>query len=163
MSVLAQIAIAGLILVLGAVGGVRWHAGQDAIRENAARELREADARQQRRFDDQAAGRHAAELATLNSKLGDARAQIASLPGRACLDAGTVRLLNDTGVPVGGRAPAGQPAGAAAATAAAGDDRLATDRDVSSAIATCRTRYAEVSGQLNQILDIEDRRHPRPP
>jgi hypothetical protein len=44
MSLLAQIVIAGLIFLAGVAGGIRWHAGQDAIaanlqREQAAKEL----------------------------------------------------------------------------------------------------------------------------
>lgn len=152
MSILAQIAIAFLIFAAGTATGIRWHVGQDAIAENAAREQRDAFARSQRRFNDDQAGRHAGELATLNTKLGDARAQLAKLSGRTCLDAGTVGVLNATGVQQPGAA-AGQPADAASAPAA-------SDRDVAEYIATCRTRYGEVSEQLNRILDIEDRRHP---
>jgi hypothetical protein len=158
VSILAQIVIAGLIFIAGAAGGVRWHAGQDAIAAQAAQEARETDARQQRHFNDGAAGKHAAQLATLNDKLGDARAQIARLSGRSCLDAGTVGVLNDTGLPGDNGAAAGKPAGAASAAAPGPDDRVATDVDVAGYIALCRTRYGEVESQLNQILDREDRR-----
>jgi len=169
MSILAQIVIAGLIFVAGTATGIRWHAGQDALQEIAARELRDSDARQQRMFHDRKAGLHAADLARLSNQLGDARAQISRLPGRSCLDADTVRLLNDTGNLDDSRAAAGEPASPPApAASAAGqpggaEASSASDIDVAGYIATCRTRYAEVAGQLNQILDIEDRRHPPAP
>lgn len=154
-----------LALLVGAGGAAwgtwqvqewRWTANTAAQRE-AEHQARESDARQQRRFSDQAAGAHARTVATLNTQLGDARAQIALLSDRQCLDAGTVRMLNNIGASgLGVRAPAGQPASAAGAIAGRG----ASERDTASHIALCRARYAEVSGQLNKILDIEERRRP---
>lgn len=144
----------------------RWGAADaDRMRaEQTAAAARESDARQQRRFADQGAARHAATLATLNNQLGDARAQIALLSDRQCLDAGTVRMLNGIGASgLGVRAPAANLAGAPPAPAApAVDDAssYATERDTADHIATCRASYAAVSDQLNQILDIEDKRHP---
>ncbi len=145
----------------------RWgaHEADRLQAEQTAREARESDARQQRRFADQAAARHAATLAQLNTQLGDARAHIARLSDRPCLSAGTVRMLNNIGAPtgLGVRAPAANPAGAPPAPAApAADDAssYATERDTADHIATCRASYAAVSDQLNQILDIEDKRHP---
>ena len=143
----------------------RWGAA-DAERlraEQLAQEARESDARQQRRFADLAAGRHAQQLATIHQQLGDARAQIALLSDRQCLDAGTVRMLNGIGASgLGVRAPAGEPAGAAAAAAATGPDDAAsgyaTVRDTAGHIALCRASYAAVSDQLNKILDIEEAR-----
>ncbi|WP_243021768.1 hypothetical protein [Simplicispira sedimenti] len=153
-----------LALLVGAGGAAwgtwqvqewRWTANTAAQRE-AEHQARESDARQQRRFADQAAGAHARTVATLNNRLGDARAQIALLSDRQCLDAGTVRMLNNIGASgLGVRAPAGQPAGAAAAAAGRG----ASERDTASHIALCRASYAAVSDQLNKILDIEDGRH----
>lgn len=131
--------------------------------EQTAAAARESDARQQRRFADQGAARHAATLATLNNQLGDARAHIARLSDRQCLAAGTVRMLNNIGAPtgLGVRAPAANPAGAPTAPATpAPDDGYSTERDTADHIATCRASYAAVSDQLNQILDIEDKRHP---
>lgn len=154
-----------LALLVGAGGAAwgtwqvqewRWTANTAAQRE-AEHQARESDARQQRRFADQAAGAHARTVATLNTKLGDARAQIALLSDRQCLDAGTVRMLNNIGASgLGVRAPAGEPAGAAAAAA----ERGASERDTAAHIALCRASYAAVSDQLNQVLDIEDARHP---
>jgi hypothetical protein len=161
MSLLAQIAIAFMVFTAGVASGIRWHVGQDAIKAQEQQEARMDAARQQRRSLDVSAGRHAAQLATLNLKLGDARAQIARLSGRACLDPGTVGLLNDTGLPVAGRAAAGEPARAAAAASAASGERIATDVDVAGYIALCRTKYGELESQLNEILDREDRRHPK--
>lgn len=153
-----------LALLVGAGGAAwgtwqvqewRWTANTAAQRE-AEHQARESDARQQRRFNDQAAGAHARTVAALNTQLGDARAQIALLSDRQCLDAGTVRMLNGIGASgIGVRAPTGSPAGAPAAPA----ERGASERDTAEHIALCRARYAEVSGQLNQILDIEDGRH----
>lgn len=152
MSWAAQLVIALALFAGGVATGIKWHAGQDAIAARAADEARQTDARQQRQFNDQAGGKQAAALARINNQLGDARETIAQLSGRDCLGAGTVRVLNDIGgEPL--RAAAGQPAGTPAAAA--------TDRDVADQIAICRSRYAEVASQLNQILDIEDRRQAR--
>ena len=131
--------------------------------EQTAAAARESDARQQRRFADQAAGVHARTVATLNNQLGDARAHIARLSDRQCLDAGTVRMLNGIGAPtgLGMRATAANPAGAPTAPATpAPDDGYSTERDTADHIATCRASYAAVSDQLNRILDFEDKRHP---
>jgi hypothetical protein len=159
MSIWMKLEIAGLVFVAGVALGIRWHAGQDAIAAQQARDLRETDARQQRQFDDLVAGRHAAQLATLNTKLGDARVRIAILSGRPCLDPGTVSVLNATGVLERGAA-AGEPSRPPGSTAGPEGDRWASDADAAEQIAICRTRFGEVAGQLNKILDIEDRRHP---
>lgn len=161
--------LAAAIAATGAwqVQAWRWgaHEADRLQAEQTARDARESDARQQRRFADQAAARHAATLAQLNAQLGDARAHIARLSDRPCLGAGTVRMLNNIGAPtgLGVRAPAANPAGAPAAPATPAPDdasSYATERDTADHIATCRASYAELSSQLNQILDIEDRRSP---
>lgn len=130
--------------------------------ERLAEEARQTDAKQQRQFNDTAAGRHAAKLATLNTQLGDARAQIATLSAdRQCLDARTVGMLNNLGTAssLGLRTPAGEPASAPGAVAAhTPNTGYASERDVADWIALCKVRYGEVSGQLNEILDIEERR-----
>ena len=160
-----------LALLVGAGGAAwgtwqvqewRWTANTAAQRE-AEHQARESDARQQRRFADQAAGAHARTVATLNNRLGDARAQIALLSDRQCLDAGTVRMLNNIGASgLGVRTPAANPASAPPAPAApAADDAYASERDTAEHIAICRASYAAVSDQLNQILDIEDERERR--
>lgn len=166
-SLYTYVATALVALAVGASGAWRvqewrWTANT-AEQQEAERQARESDARQQRRINDQAAGAHARTVATLNTQLGDARAQIALLSDRQCLDAGTVRMLNGIGASgLGVRAPAGEPPGAAAAAAGSGPDGApagyASERDTASHIALCRARYAEVSGQLNQILDVEERR-----
>ncbi|MGV3679660.1 MAG: hypothetical protein ACO1PM_08040 [Acidovorax sp.] len=137
-------------------------------REEAARlaeAARQSDALQQRKFSDTAAGAHARTVAALNAQLGDARAHVATLSDRQCLDAGTVRLLNATGrVPggVGLRASADHLAGPAAALAGPGADSAsggyASERDTAAHIAICRAGYAALADQVNQILDIEDQR-----
>jgi len=166
---IAAAAVAGA-LAFGAgwqVQALRWGAADaDRMRaEQTAAAARESDARQQRRFADHTAARHAATLATLNTQLGDARAHIARLSDRPCLAAGTVRMLNNIGAPtgLGVRAPAANLAGATLDPAAPAPDdasSYATERDTADHIATCRASYAAVSDQLNQILDIEDKRHP---
>lgn len=169
MNIPVLIAAAAIIFAAGTGVGVKFHAGlvaQDALK---AREAQESDARQQRALGDRKAVDHAGALVNLNNQLGVAREQIARLSGRSCLGAGTVSVLNATGVIKGGAAagnPADPPAAAAAGTGngnAGGGLRVSTDRDVAGYIALCRTRYAELAHQLNQILDIEERRHPFPP
>jgi hypothetical protein len=159
MSPLAWLVVAIGIFVGGVTTGIKWHAGQDAIAAKAAQEARDADVRQQRRFNDKAAGDHAAALQTLNDQLGDARAKLARLSGRSCLSPSAVGVLNDTGV-LERRTAASEPARAASAASAGTGLRWATDIDLAGYIAVCRTRYAAVANQLNEILDIEDRRHP---
>lgn len=141
--------------------------GQRMEQEREAEELRQADARQQRQFNDQAAGKHAAALARLNKQLGDARAHIATLSrDRQCFGADTVGVLNAIGKPPAGdvRAAAVQSDGAAAAAAGSASDGAgyASEQDTAEFIATCRKQYVEVSGQLIQIQEIERRRHAGP-
>jgi hypothetical protein len=157
MSWAARLAILLAFFVAGGATGIKWQLGQQARIELAAAELRASDARQQRLLGDQAATAHAAALANVNQKLGNAREHIAKLSGRECLGAGpggTVGVLNAIGgesVP----AAASEPAGAPGAAAPGAGVRFATERDVASAIAVCRAGYAGLSSQLNQILDIE--------
>lgn len=164
---IAAAAIAG-VLAFGAgwqVQAWRWAAadGERAAQDLIAQQASETDARQQRHFADQAAARHAAALATVQAQLGDARAHIARLSDRPCLSAGTARMLNNIGASgLGVRTPAANPAGAPPAPAApAADDAYASERDTAEHIALCRASYAEVSDQINQILDIEDERERR--
>lgn len=151
MSLALQLALALVIYAGGLATGIKYHAGVIAQRDLAAANLVKSDQIQQRKFNDKVAGQHAATVDRISNQLGNAREKIASLSARECLDADTVGVLNSIGAEPGG-APARQPAGAPQAAA--------TDRDVSTAIATCRAWYGEVASQLNQILDIEDRRHP---
>lgn len=146
----------------------RWGAkeAQRLAAERVADEARQSDAKQQRQFNDTASGRHATTVANLSNKLGDARAQIATLSSsRQCLDARTVGMLNNLGTPggLGLRTPASQSAGAAATAATAQTDSAtstgyASERDIADWIAICRTRHDELANQVNEILDIEDRR-----
>ncbi len=151
MSWALQLVLAVCIFAGGTATGIKYHAGVIAQRDLAAAELVKSDQIQQRKFGDVASGKHVAVVAKLSTQLGDARAHIANLTGRPCLSAGTVGVLNAIGEQPGGAA-AGQPAGSAEA--------VATDQDVSTFIAACRAQHGELSSQLNQILDIEDRRHP---
>jgi hypothetical protein len=160
------VVVAGLLSALAGFGYHQRQIGKDEVRaewkkkDEADAKLREADAREQVKFNERAAGYHAEQVATLNGKLGAAYAKIAQLSGRACLDAGTVSVLNSTGVLDGGTAPS-EPASAPASASSGSGLRYSTDRDVAGYIALCRTRYAEVADQLNRILDIEDQRHPQ--
>ena len=166
---LAAALLAAAIAATGAwqVQAWRWGAadGQRIAQEQTARDAAESDARQQRRLADLAAAQHAQQLATLNTQLGAAHAHIARLSDRQCLTAGTVRMLNNIGAGgLGVRTPAANPAGAPPAPAAPAPDDApgyASERDTAENIALCRASYAEVSDQLNQILDIEDERERR--
>lgn len=163
--------VAAAVAATGAWQVQAWRYGakeaQRLEQERQADELRQADAHQQRQFIDQAAGKHAAALAHLNKQLGDARAHIATLSrDRQCFGADTVGVLNAIGKPYAGdvRATAGQPDGAAGASAGSATDSpgaagYASERDTAEFIATCRKQYGEVSGQLIQIQEIERRRH----
>jgi hypothetical protein len=159
MSIAAKLVIVLAILIIGFAGGIKWHVGIVAQRELQAQHARASDAIQQRKFIDIAAGQHAEALDQLNDQLGDAREQIARLSGRSCLDARTVRVLNSTGL-LKRRAAASEPQSPPETASSGTGIRFSTERDVAGYIALCRTRYAEVSDQLNQILDIEDRRYP---
>ncbi|MBD9395126.1 hypothetical protein [Acidovorax sp. ACV01] len=153
----------------------RWKSkttAEQLQREHVARvaeEARQSDAKQQRQFNDTTAGVHAATVASLSTQLGDAREKIATLSDRQCLGAGTVRMLNAIGAMpahgVGLRATSSQLAGAPPAAAGSADDdpaaaegAYASERDTATTIAICRSRYAEVSSQVNKILDIEEKR-----
>lgn len=151
MSVLAQIVIALAIFAGGTATGIKYHVGVVAARDLKAERLVASDRIQQRKFNDVASGKHAATVSKLSNQLGDARAHIATLSGRPCLSAGTVGVLNAIG---------GEPGGTAAGESKGAAEGVATDQDVSTFIAACRTQYGEVSSQVNEILDIEDRRHP---
>ena len=158
MSWAVQAVIAALIFAAGGAGGIKWQLGVQARAELAAADVRASDAARQIKVIDHAATAHVTALATINNKLGDAREKIALLSGRECFDAGTVGVLNaigDQSVP----ALASESESAAPATAPGSGLRFTTDRDAAGAIAVCRARYAEVSSQVNQILDIEESRH----
>ncbi len=133
---------------------------EEAALRNAADRKREQiaaeDSRLQHAFMETMAGRHAAELADLNDQKGIVRETIIRLPGRACLDAGTVGVLNATGTSAAA-------VRAAAIDAAGAPEAVATDRAVAEQIAVCRSGYGELASQLDRILDIEDRRHPLTP
>ena len=157
----AQLVLALAIFVAGAAGGIKWHAGQDAIAAQAADDMRRSDELQQRKFSDQAAGSHAQALARINNQLGDAREKIATLSGRECFGTDTAGMLSAVGAEPGPTA-ASEPKDPTPDAAAGSGLRYTSDRDAAGHIALCRARYSEVASQLNQILDIEERRHPQP-
>lgn len=157
--------VALLLAALGLFGaglaiGIKWQRGVQALADVEATDVRATDGKRQIRVMDTASTTQVATLANLNNQLGNAREKIALLSGRECLDAATVGVLNAIGgqpVPAAASEPAGE-----TATAAAGDGiRYATERDAAGYIALCRARYAEVAGQLNAILDVEDARSSR--
>lgn len=161
---LGALVLAGGLFGAGVWTGDAWRQGRAAVAAQAA----QRDAAQARRslvrFADGRATQHAATVRSINHQLEAAYARIAQLRGRDCLDPGTVGVLNA----VGGadvRTAASEPDAAAAAAAANRGDGVAgvglrhsTDRDLAKSIAVCRSRYAEVSDQLNGILDIEEHR-----
>lgn len=159
MSLLIQIVLAGVIFLAGLGTGWKVHMGVVAQAELEAADARATDAKKQIRVIDKASAAQVASLARINNQLGDARENISKLSGRECLGAGTVGMLNSINSEPGATL-ASQPASSPAAVAAGGDERYSTEADVARAIAICRASYAGVAGQLNQILDIEDKRHP---
>lgn len=150
--------LASLALFGAGLGtGIKWQRGVQAQADAAAADARAADAKRQIRALDTASATQVATLAKLNNQLGDAREKIALLSGRECFGAATVGVLNAIGgepVPT----PASQPASETAAPASGNGIRFATERDAAGYIALCRARYAEVAGQLNAILDLEEGR-----
>lgn len=113
--------------------------------------LRASDDLMQRKARDMGEANHLAALDRTTKQLGAANAEIQNLSGRPCLGSNVVRVLNDIGssgesVPTTTTVPEG-------ATQA-----FATDRDLANSIAICRSSYAAVSDQINQILDIEEKR-----
>lgn len=157
MSWAAQFAIACAVFIAGAMGGVKYQLGVQGRKDVVAIEARATDSRRQLRIIDTASTAHLTELRTINKKLGDARAHIATLSSRPCLSEPTVSLLNSIGdQPV--RTATGESESAPGAPAVAGGIRFATERDTAQQIAVCRAGYAELSSQVNSILDIEDAR-----
>ena len=164
MSLPYKLILVVLVLLAGMAAGIKWHAGQDAIKELANANAAKSDAIQQRKLGDVLATNHANNLTKVNNQLGDARAQIAKLSGKPCLDAATVGMLNGIDLV---RTPASEPADTPATPAenpnVGGGLKVpgawATDSDVASNLATCRAGYVGLASQLNAILDIEDARH----
>ena len=159
MSLPAKLILLLACFIAGLMAGIKWQHGVQARADLAAADIRATDTRQQRQLGDKSAITHAAALVAINQKLGGARAHIAKLSGRECFGAGTVSLLNAIGDSAV-RATALDPAREAAPIAPGGGLRFATQQDAATAIATCRSAHAELSSQVNQILDIEDQRHP---
>ena len=158
MSGLARMVILLAFFAAGGATGIKWQVGLQARADLNAAELRASDERQQRLLGDKVSVKHTVALATINQKLGDAREHIANLSGRECFDSGTVSMLNAiSGESVS--AAASEPTGTPNAASSGGGIRFATEYDAASAIAICRARYAEVSSQVNRILDIESERH----
>lgn len=153
--------VGAVALSVGGFGfGIKYEKGVQARALVAAADVRAAEAKREIKVIDKASLAQVKQVASLNQQLGDAREKIANLSGRQCLDAGTVSVLNNIGNADNLPAAPSQPASAPAAAAPAAGQRWATDADTARAIAICRARYAEVSSQLDKILDIEDARRP---
>lgn len=160
MSIWAKLVLLVVVFVAGIATGIKWQLGVQARADLAAADARMADAKLQFRVADKAAGQHAKTLDKINNQLGDAREKIALLSGRECLDADTVGMLNTIGsepVPTA----ASEPSGEADSASSGAIYRFATERDTAGYIALCRAKYAELSDQLNQVLDVEDARENR--
>lgn len=145
MSAAQIFAALAVVAFLGGVKlGAMWEEGRAAVELRAAqRGLQELATKA-----DRIALQHADEVTKLNRQLGGTRAKLYALTdGRECLSGDVVRMLNDIAVPGAASEPARAP------------EAAATDRDVSSALAVCRSEYARIADQLNRILDIEDMRH----
>lgn len=162
MSSLAmRLLFALLAFSAGIIVGIDYHQGKVAEDKLEAVNDSIEMSRLVRQMMDAKAMTHAQTIRKLSTQLGDARATIAKLESRDCLDPGTVGMLNAIGVPADGP-PADQPQGQAGATASNKGDgvglRYSTNRDLADALAICRAGYEGLASQLNQILDIEDRR-----
>lgn len=154
-----RLALALVLVLAGMAAGIKIHAGLIAQRDLATANKQRDTARLQRQANDGNGLKHAQTVENISNQLGNAREKIARLSGRECLDSGTVGMLNNIGAePV--RAAASEPENPVAAASAGGDLRFATDRDAARAMAICRAEYAKAVSQVNQILDIEDRRNP---
>ena len=150
----------------GVLIGIDYHQGKVAEDKLEAVNDSVEMSRLARQMMDAHALTHAKTIRNLSTQLGDARAKIAQLQSRDCLDPGTVGMLNAIGVPADGPT-ASQPQGQAGAPASNKGDgvglRYSTNRDLADALAICRAGYEGLASQLNQILDIEDRRmSPKP-
>jgi hypothetical protein len=102
MSLLAQLVIALAIFVAGAAGGIRWHAGQDAIEaQAAAQQAAKERARQFERIDVAAVGhekdkvRIQTEFVVITEKVEHAlhASDFYADAGPACLDAAGLSAL----------------------------------------------------------------------
>lgn len=115
MSPLAYVAIVVAIFVSGFAGGIKWHAGQDAIAEQARRDKVERERKfAEKRVDVAATARQAdsehlrTEFLVITERVHDAlQTEFYAPSAPACLDAGGVRDVNAaSGIPDAGSQPA---------------------------------------------------------
>lgn len=131
MSILASIVIALAIFAAGAAGGIKWHAGQDAIKENARLELVREQARADRATERQQA---ATVIGAINeAKQRESVARAAAAGARTELD----RLRSALAI------PAGQPATAACT----GPVRADPAREL---LANCAEALADLAGKADR-------------
>lgn len=147
---------------VGVIIGIDYHQGKVAEDKLEAVNNSIEMSRLARQMMDAKAMTHTQTIRKLSTQLGDARATIAKLESRDCLDPGTVGVLNSIGMPTNG-ATTSQPQGQAGTAASNKGDglvglRYSTNKDLADALAICRAGHEALSSQLNQILDIEDRR-----
>lgn len=168
MTIWAKLAIVLVAFLFGMAAGVKVHAGLVAQAELQQQQQAARERIRQQEFAAPKALEHAQAVEDLSTQLIAANDEITRLAARPCLNPRTVGVLNATGV-VPRRAPASQPATSPASAAPAGGDaagtglRWASNIDVGQYIAYCRTQYGKVKDQLDDILDIEDQRHPLAP
>jgi uncharacterized protein HemX len=100
MSIAAKLVLLLACLVAGFGGGVKWHAGQDAIEEQARQVNQRATERMQRQNSNTAALGHEAdkvkirtEFKTITEEVERVVTQI-EYRDRACLDAGGLHAIN---------------------------------------------------------------------
>lgn len=122
MSILAQIVIAAMIFAAGAAGGIRWHAGKDAVAELARQENQRAVERMRRQNTNTAATGHEqdkekirTEFRTITQEVERVVTQV-EYRDRVCFDDSGLRLINDAIRATGDTGVVGNPMPAASAS-----------------------------------------------
>lgn len=121
MSLAIQLVLAALIFAAGAAGGIKWHAGQDAIKENARLQEIDRQRRQDEKRVDSAAAGHEADKGAIRTQWLTITEEVERVVEKpiyrdVCLDVDGLRVLSDAIAP---RAAASQPARAVPGPAAA--------------------------------------------
>ncbi len=147
------------VFLLGVWLGYQWHSGAAAKAQIEAQQASEKNRQVMQDMADQRAIGHAEQIRNLSKQLGDARAQISQLSRRDCLDPSTVGMLNAITPTMPAAASQSSYQAAASNSNPSHGLRFSTNQDLAEQIAVCRAAYADVSGQVNAILDIEDARH----
>lgn len=157
-----SMAVLGVFL-LGMWLGYQWHAGIAARTQIQARQTAEKNRQVMQDMADQRAMGHAEQISKLSKQLGAAHARISQLTRRDCLDPGTVGMLNAIGTALPAAASQSEDQATTIASNPGHGLRFSTNADLAQQIAVCRTAHAELTDQLNAILDIEEARHAQKP